>query len=303
MTLEITGVENGYHMLDSLVTNIDLFDLLVLKKRKGALSSVTMKGMGSESIPPEKNNALKAAEAFSKVFGTDGADITVYKNIPIGGGLGGSSADVVGVLNGMAALYEIADRAKLKALADSLGSDTGYMLDGGYARMTGRGEKVEKLDLTNKLHFLLICPNSAVSAGECYRAFDVMPRTLEYRGCQTERCIEFLRQKDLNEGGRYLMNDLFRAAYSLNADVGEAYEEAQGFSPLGATMSGSGSSVLAMFDTKELCEWAKSRYKGKFRTYVVETVIPDYTACAKKARASAWRNPFVLSEEEMEEGE
>lgn len=303
LTLEITGVENGYHMLDSLVTNIDLFDLLVLKKRKGSLSSVTMKGMGSESIPPEKNNALKAAEAFSKAFGTDGADITVYKNIPIGGGLGGSSADVVGVLNGMAALYEITDRAKLKELADSLGSDTGYMLDGGYARMTGRGEKVEKLDLTNKLYFLLICPNSSVSAGECYRAFDVMPRTLEYRGCQTERCIELLRQKDLNEGGRYLMNDLFRAAYSLNADVGKAYEEAQSFSPFGATMSGSGSSVLAMFDTKELCEWAKSRYKGKFCTYVVETVIPDYTACAKKGRASAWRNPFVLSEEEMEEGE
>ena len=302
MTLEITGVENGYHMLDSLVTNIDLFDLLVLKKRKGALSSVTMKGMGSESIPPEKNNALKAAEAFSKAFGTDGADITVYKNIPIGGGLGGSSADVVGVLNGMAALYGVTDRARLKEIADSLGSDTGYMLDGGYARMMGRGEKVEKLDLTNKLHFLLICPNSSVSAGECYRTFDEQPRTLEYRGSQTQRCIEFLRQKDLNEGGRYLMNDLFRASNALNEDVGKAYEQAQSFSPLGVTMSGSGSSVIALFETRELCEWAKSRYKGKFRTYVVETVIPNYTACAKKER-SAWRNPFVLSEEEMEAGE
>ena len=35
LTLEITGVENGYHMLDSFVANIDLFDLLVIKKRKG----------------------------------------------------------------------------------------------------------------------------------------------------------------------------------------------------------------------------------------------------------------------------
>ena len=297
LTLEITGVENGYHTLDSLVANIDLFDLIVLKKRKGALSAVTMKGMGSESIPPEKNNALKAAEAFSKAFGTDGADITVYKNIPIGGGLGGSSADVAGVLNGMAALYGVEDGEKLKEIADGLGSDTGYMLNGGYARMRGRGESVERLDLKNKLHFLLICPNSSVSAGECYRAFDNLPRTLEYRGCQTERCIELLRQNDLNEGGRYLMNDLFRAAYSLNADVGKAYEEGVSFSPLGATMSGSGSCVLAMFETRELCEWAKSRYKGKFRTYVVETVIPDYTASVKKT--SFWRNPFVLTAEEI----
>jgi 4-diphosphocytidyl-2C-methyl-D-erythritol kinase len=95
------------------------------------------------------------------------------------------------------------------------------------------------------------------------------------------------------------MNDLFRAAYSLNADVGKAYEEAVAFSPLGATMSGSGSCVFAMFETKELCEWAKSRYKGKFRTYVVKTVVPNYTAVKKVAKA--WRNPFALSEEEMEE--
>ena len=299
LTLEIKGVENGYHLLDSLVANIDLFDLLVIKKKKGALSGITMKGMGSESIPPEKNNALKAAEAFSAWFGTDGADITVYKNIPIGGGLGGSSADVVGVLNGMAALYNVTDREKLKELADTLGSDTGYMLNGGFARMQGRGERVTKLNLTNKLHFLLICPSSEVSAGACYRAYDTQPKTLEYRGCQTETCIDLLGKNDLNEGGRYLMNDLFRAAYSLNADVGKAYEEALSFSPLGVTMSGSGSCVFAMFETRELCEWAKSRYKGKFRTYVVQTVIPDYTAAFKKT--VEWRNPFVLSKEEIEE--
>jgi 4-diphosphocytidyl-2C-methyl-D-erythritol kinase len=82
--------------------------------------------------------------------------------------------------------------------------------------------------------------------------------------------------------------------------VEKAYDEAKSFSPLGVTMSGSGSCVFAMFETKELCEWAKSRYKGKFRTYVVKTIIPDYTSAAKKT-AKAWRNPFVLSEEEMEE--
>ena len=51
----------------------------------------------------------------------------------------------------MAALYGVTDRVKLKELADTLGSDTGYMLDGGFARMQGRGEQVTKLDLTNKL--------------------------------------------------------------------------------------------------------------------------------------------------------
>lgn len=297
LTLEITGVENGFHMLDSLVASIDLHDLIVLKKRKDNLSSITMHGMGSEEIPPEKNNALKAAEAFSEVFQTSGADITVYKNIPIGGGLGGSSADVVGVLNGMARLYNITDREALKTLADRLGSDTGYMLTGGFARMQGRGDLVTPLAIKEKLHLLLICPESGVSAGACYTKYDQLPKTLEWKESATQGCIDGLVKGEVNEGGRYLMNDLYVPALHLNADVEKAYNEAKSFSPIGITMSGSGSTVLAMFETKELCDWAKSRYKGKYRTYVVHTVIPDYTNTKK---TSGWRNPFVLADSDVE---
>ncbi len=297
LTLEIIGVEGGYHLLDSLVASVDLFDLIVLKKRKTPLSSITMKGMGSESIPPESNNALKAAEAFSKRFKTNGVDVTVYKNIPIGAGLGGSSADVCGVLNGMAKLYGVTDRTALKELADALGSDTGYMLDGGFARMRGRGEQVERLHVSSRLHFLLICPKTGVSAGACYKKYDEndAKKVAQSEGGYTQKCIDALCANDENGIGRYAMNDLFAPACLLNPDVEIAYRQAQDFSPLGVVMSGSGSAVLALFESKELCEWAKSRYKGKFATYVTHTVVPDY-ASEKKG----WKNPFFLSEEEKD---
>lgn len=293
LTLEITGIENGYHTLDSLVTSIDVFDLIVLKKRKGKLSSIKMKGMGSESIPPEKNNALKAAEAFSAAFDTDGAEITVYKNIPMGAGLGGSSADVAGVLNGMARLYGITDRVKLKEIADGLGSDTGYMLNGGFARLQGRGEKVTQLSLKNKLHFLLLCPDSAVSTPACYHKYDEMPKTLEYRGSCTENAIAALQQKTENELAMYVMNDLFKPAVQLNAEVEKAWKEALAFSPVCAMMTGSGSAIFALFETKELCAWAKSRYRGKFRAILAQSVLPDYT---KKRVSGFWKNPFVAED-------
>lgn len=298
LTLEINGVESGYHLLDSLVASIDMYDLLVLKPKKGKLSSITMKGMGSESIPPESNNALKTAEAFSERFGTDGADITVYKNIPIGAGLGGSSADISGVINGMARLYGINDETALKTLADELGSDTGYMLKGGFARLQGRGEKITPIQTEEKLHFLLICPKSSVSAGECYRRYDELPKTLEERQKFTEECIASLLKKDKNGVGRYLMNDLYIPAQSLNEEVKKAYEDALSFSPLGAVMTGSGSGVLAFFENREFCEWAKSRYKGKGRAFVVETLLPEGEK-KKKSWFDGWKNPFVLSEEEQ----
>ena len=138
LTLEIGGREEGYHLLDSLVASVDIYDEIRLKKRKGKLSSIWMQGKGSESIPPEKNNALKAAERYSEIFGTDGADITILKDIPIGAGMGGSSADVAGVLVGMQRLYNAATDAQLETLAESLGSDVKFMLKGGYARMQSK---------------------------------------------------------------------------------------------------------------------------------------------------------------------
>ena len=81
-----------------------------------------MHGLGSDRIPPERNNAVKAGEAFVAAFGTRGADIRICKDIPMGAGLGGSSADAAGVLNALAKLYGVQDRQALKALADTLGS-------------------------------------------------------------------------------------------------------------------------------------------------------------------------------------
>lgn len=288
LTLEIVGTSGGYHMLDSLITSIDVFDYIVLKKRKDNLSSVTMHGLGSEGIPPEKNNALKAAEAFSKAFGVTGANITVYKNIPIGAGLGGSSADISGVLRGMAKLYDIQDEAALALLADELGSDTRFMLKGGFARMQGRGERITPIQGMPKLHFLLIYPQTGVSAGACYQKYDeLLAQNPSIPQNYTEKCLAALRENDVNVGGMYLMNDLYTPAKALCAEVGQAMAEALSFSPINAVMTGSGSCVAALFETPELCEWAKSRYFGKYKTMVVKTVEPSLI--------KAWRNPFALS--------
>ncbi len=119
LTLAVTGVRDGYHMLDSLVCTVDMFDLIKLKRRKDKLVSVEMHGRGTETLPYEKNNAVKAAEAFIKTFDTCGTDIKIFKNIPVGAGLGGSSADISGVINGMARLYGAGGAAQFAVGVDS----------------------------------------------------------------------------------------------------------------------------------------------------------------------------------------
>lgn len=270
LTLAVTGAENGYHTLDSLVCTVDLFDLIKLKKRKDNLVTVEMHGQGTETLAYEDNNAVKAAEAYIKAFGTGGADIKIYKNIPVGAGMGGSSADISGVLRGMAMLYGKGGEGQLKELADSLGSDTGYLLTGGFSRLTGRGERVERLKSNLRLNFLLLLPAGGVSTAECYRLYDGLPQEVK----SSLPAVDALLKGDAEGLGLSLFNALYAPAVKLNGDVQTALEELENFAPLGVNMTGSGSGVYALFDTPEMCAYAKSRYKGKCRCIQLKSYIP-----------------------------
>ncbi len=268
LTLSVTGVSGGYHMLESLVCSVDLYDLILLKKRKDPLVTVEMHGMGSELLPYDQNNAARAAEKYIGRFQTHGADIKIYKNIPLGAGLGGSSADAAGVIRGMSRLYGAGSERELKELADSLGSDTGYMLTGGYALLTGRGDVVSPISSATRLDFLLLKPSGGVSTAECYKLCDVRPTPCK----SSENAIQAVISGDKAELGKSLVNALYVPATQLNPDVQTAYGELKAFSPLGVNMTGSGSAVYALFENAEFASWAKSRYRGKFQCYQLKTV-------------------------------
>ena len=270
LALAVTGAENGYHNIDSIVCTVDLYDLIKLVKRKDGAVNVRMCGMGLEALPPEKNNAYKAAQAYIKTFGTSGADISVYKNIPVGAGMGGSSADASGVLRGMSKLYGSGSERQLKEIADSLGSDTRYLMTGGFARLTGRGEKVRSLDVNGKLNFLMLLPEGGVSTSKCYSLYDGMP----VKNLGADEAEKALLSGNLQGLGNALCNGLYAPAAELKPDVEKAFEELKAFSPLGVNMTGSGSGVYALFENAEFCAWAKSRYRGKFQCIQLKTCVP-----------------------------
>ncbi len=270
LTLDILGVASGYHMLDSVVASIDICDVVTAKKRKDGQVSVTMHGMGSETIPPDKNNAVKAAERFIDYFKTGGADITIHKNIPLGAGLGGSSADVAGVLNALAKLYCIDDYNGLKVIADGLGSDCGYMLKGGFARISGRGEKVKRIDTDLKLDIGLLVPEQGVSTAECYALSD----SFKNGSFTSDLAENALFKGDLQGLGASLNNGLYAAAIRLNPEIEEAYSHLSSFDPVGVNMTGSGSAVYAIFENDQFLSYAHSRNRTKYKFIMTKTILP-----------------------------
>ena len=270
LTLDVMGVSGGYHQLDSLVASIDIYDLITVKKRADGRAIVDMHDDGTEYIPPERNNAYIAARKFVEAYGTNGAHITVWKNIPYGAGLGGSSADVAGVLKAMAKLYDVDDADGLKRIADSIGSDCGYMLTGGYARLSGRGERVQPVDCGLKLQIGLLVPDSGVSTAECYALSD---RLAENLSKTTAQAVEAAEKGDAVQLGKCLSNGLAGAAQRLNPDVAECIEELKAFDPLGVNMTGSGSCVYAIFENDQFLRYAKSRYRGRHTFIMTATRI------------------------------
>ncbi len=285
LCLDITGKDGDYHEIDTLVATVDIFDSLTVTKRKDD-KVVVRTGGGFYKLPDNArdNNAYKAAELFRTTFATKGVDIVINKRIPVAGGLGGSSADIAATLKAMKKLFAI--DCDLKPLADSLGSDSGYMLSGGFARLRGRGEEVVRLDFGDlKLHLLIATPKTGVNTAACYAKYDEIGFASPTVFCVDET-IENLSKKVFTKQDFY--NALYPAAKAVNPEVERVYGLIDRLSPLATFMSGSGSSVVGMFSSKELCEWAKDKLK---RENLILNVTETLTN-KELSQTSFLKNPF-----------
>ena len=170
---------DGYHALFTAFQRIDLADDVVVRSGGGSRSldvsgpTVPEGGLG----PVEKNLAYRAALAFTqhpRVTMPRGFSIELTKRIPVGGGLGGGSADAGAVLR---ALNAIAPRplsgAELHEIAASLGSDVPFLTsEHAFAYATGRGEKLTPAEAPPDRPVIIIVPSFGVATKDAYSWLD-----------------------------------------------------------------------------------------------------------------------------------
>lgn len=267
--LTVTGRGGGYHTIDSVVSTIGLYDTVRVRARRDDKITVRMSGVhGAAEISGEENNAYKAAKLFCDRFKVGGVDINVVKRIPIGGGLGGSSADIAATLKAMAKLFKV--DGDITPLADALGSDSGYLLSGGLARLTGRGDKVQLLNEDNfRLNLLVVTPDFGITAGEAYSEYD--RQSVNKKAKSADDFLAELYDGNIKKDSFY--NALYPSAATLNPKITAVNGLIAALSPISHTMTGSGSSFVAAYSHEELCMWARDKLKNKNLTlFVTETL-------------------------------
>ena len=142
---------DGFHELDSVVALLGLGDEVTIEKASATTLGIVGDGVDVAALPAdaEANLAVRAARLLEREAGRPlPTRIVIRKRIPLGGGLGGGSTDAAATLRGMNDLWGLGlPRARLLALGAALGSDVPLFLLDGTVRMSGRGERVERLPM------------------------------------------------------------------------------------------------------------------------------------------------------------
>lgn len=206
---------DGYHELDSLVTFTTLADTLKISPSHDLAFTVVGEFAG-EAGKGEGNLVMKAARMLKAHSGTrEGASLHLTKNIPVGAGLGGGSADAAATLRGLNTAWNLNySNAQLRDLAVPLGADVAMCVDSAPAIARGIGDLLTPV-AHPAFYALLVHPRSPLLTKDIYAALNA-PALQKPAPALPALPAEYKPFLRVLEEAR---NDLTDAALAVNADV------------------------------------------------------------------------------------
>lgn len=236
---------DGYHGLETLFCLLSLADELRAERRDGR--GVAIQVEGADVGPPEQNLAVRGAAAVLTAIGDRfGVDITLTKRIPVRAGLGGGSSDAAAA---MLAVNRLAGNAiprhELLQFAAKLGSDVPFFLAGApLALGWGHGERLFRLPPLPAAPALLLTPRISIATVAAYGWVDEARQGTGRRGAVA---LDLDALGTWGDVGRMAGNDFESAVFGRHPEIRSAFEALAGTRPLVCRMTGSGSTLFAVY--------------------------------------------------------
>jgi len=252
--------DDGFHNIETILYPVELYDILEILPSEGEETSFTSSGL---EIPGENNNnlCLKAYHILSTAFHLPPVKIHLHKVIPIGAGLGGGSSDGAFTIKLLNELFSIGlSDQEMMNFSGQLGSDCAFFIRNEPVYADDRGDrfKLVEIDLTD-CKIKIVTPDLQINTAMAYRMLDEEIARGSVKGENgTGSCnpgdktgagtIQKIIRKPIHEWRIQLVNDfeipIFKAYPMIEAIKKKFYEEGAVY----ASMSGSGSSVYAIFE-------------------------------------------------------
>ena len=252
--------DDGYHLLQSVFTPIDLCDRIRLQARDdGRIERVN----DVPGVPADDDLSVRAARLMQEATGAHlGVSIEVDKRIPMGGGLGGGSSDAATVLMVLNRLWEAGfDDEALAEIGHSLGADVPFFVQGSPAWAEGIGDRLWPIVLPPAWYVVLVPPVS-------------VPTPLIYAAPELTRNTEALKMEDFSahppdfsQDPRF-HNDLERVVVARYPEVREHL--AWLAQRATARMTGSGGCVFAAFASREAAQQVLDELPATMKGFVAQ---------------------------------
>ncbi|MBD2310535.1 4-(cytidine 5'-diphospho)-2-C-methyl-D-erythritol kinase [Desertifilum sp. FACHB-1129] len=268
--LEILGDRpDGYHQLAMVMQSVDLADQIDLRPLS---SDRIVVHCDRPDVPVDSTNlAYRAAVLIQQQFPEaaaqyGGVEITIHKRIPMGAGLAGGSTDAAAVLSGLNLMWQLGlTQGELQTLGESLGSDVPFCIMGGTALVTGRGEQLSPLPDLDSLYVVLGKYRSiSVSTAWAYSTYRQQysdryirdPQGLQTAHYQVHSgpMVSAIAHKDSLKIGQELHNDFEKIVFPQYPELVALRDAMQAAGVLGALMSGSGSTVFGLTESRAQAE-------------------------------------------------
>jgi 4-diphosphocytidyl-2-C-methyl-D-erythritol kinase len=236
---------DGYHAIETVFARLALGDDVAVRALPSGRS---IDCRGADAGPSEQNLALRAAAAYAHATGWPaGFAIEIEKRIPVGGGLGGGSADAGAVLRLLDALApRPVGQEGLLALAMGLGSDVPYLTTTDPVVFAwGRGEKMRALPPLAERSVVLVFPGFAVDTTQAYRWLD---EDREQVGTWAPAHLHAGRLSRWSDVAELAENDFEEPVGRRHPEVARVIERLREAGGAIALLSGSGSTVFGIFE-------------------------------------------------------
>ena len=239
---------DGYHEVKMIMQTVDIYDELVLERRKEPGIELRM---DNSDLPSGGDNLIcRAADLlFREKEITEGVNITLTKRIPIAAGMAGGSADAAAALRGLNELFDMGYSLKeLQALGVGLGADIPYCLAGGTMLSEGIGEILTPLPAPPAAHLVIAKPDINVSTAFVYG--NLHADRLAWHP-DIDGMIAALQKGDLDGITGRLGNVLETVTVKAHPVIEQIKELLRKQGAENALMSGSGPTVFGIFKEKE----------------------------------------------------
>lgn len=241
--------EDGYHEVRMIMQTVNLYDELTFRKQPGDKVRLTA---NLRSLPTDGHNLIvKTAELLRKEFGIrEGLSIHLKKKIPVAAGMAGGSTDAAAAFAGMNELFGLGlTLEELQKRAVSVGADVPYCLQGGTALSEGIGEILTELPSAPRCSVIIAKPPIHVSTRFVYEnlRLDSLEKHPDIDGI-----LDSIREGNILGVAERLENVLETVTQKEYPVIGQIKQFLVNRGALGALMSGSGPTVFALYDRKDL---------------------------------------------------